>query len=1512
MAGANFALSCNNGQLISALAQSRASFGKLQQTAEESGVSIDQLAGKLNNFAALAGISFGTAGLASFAKKIYNVRSNMQDLESTMRVFLGSEEKAAKFTKELQDYAYWNMFEFTDLTEASTQLMAYGTATEELIPTIDKLSNIASGTKQPLEQYISLFNKAKSTGSVDSHGLESWARSGIVLKDELKKLGETVNGNSVSFEQLQKVLNHVTSDGERFGGLMMSQMDNLSASWGQLEDNFANMLNELGVKLQDVFKSGIDLAGTLIDNYEKIGKVLLTLVAVYGEYKAVLVATNALNSAKVLMEAVEAIKAMRTQVGLLKAVQQAFNITAMQNPYILAATAILMAATAIYGLTKALSDDRTEVEKLNDTYDERIRALQEEQRLAGEQIRTLQDETASTEALYIARLKLKELPAFEGYSEEKIALMNVEEIKKVLAEYDKLEKEKAAKESQLGKLKIVGDEQTKANNKVAKRLKNEANYQKELIGMSLGDLLQELSPLLEMADLKEADSSYVNFKLVGWGEVLNNEGLKSEIENAISIWEKERKEAEETANTLGQLRYRTDEQNNTLARSLVTYSRATNVLITYRNALKKVNYDINEGNKVYQGSTLQDIIKEIDEQEKVVAKLEKQFAAGTIEQKDLEKAKTALKGFTDTYALMTGKQWVDSKKMAEEQAKNIQALSNEAIKIKNAEIKDERKKRKAEFDQQIKELREEEAEYKRTHNGRGSGTLSQKIDIATQKYNLDIENLDKQWAEWKADKEKEKMHLELDIRLEQAKNELANALTVDGQIAARQKVRELEDRKAVQSNEDARDSELLAKLGGYREQLLKYRDALKNGTDIATALGIDMETANQLADINERYAELLRLQQRQTDIARVQEDFSAQLSRLEQYYSDIERIEQEHAQKMKELNDSGASKAEKDKENDIYQQRKKQAEKNITEDEKNLASRMTSFAQSIAGQTYEQIKAEYAKFLAILDNDIANLEKDIENYKTEEKNNQNAFTSTKSDLATIDMRLAAEGLTEQDKNDLLKERATIVQKIADIEARQSQNTAKRQQAEQQLTILQKGRRQAEQSALDAENNALTEKEKREIQFQKDLNATNESFGALKSTAQSVADTLGGALSENGKKALQGIMDIASIGQQSIQSIQSVSQAASIAISDTASAAEKASAILMAVSAIVQVVTATVKFFSQFTVTAKMQKGIDEMKERIEQLKQKHQDLEREYKNSKGTAYYKKMAVAAKDYNNIIAEQQDALQKAIELEEYQRRLHSDDSDKVKDAAEQTQELRDQLHEFEDAQKEMYDELAQELLTTDVKSFAENLVDEMMEAWEDGTRDMQDVWDNMLDNLQRDMMRKLATTVLTDMFSETFERIGQLAHDGELTQAEIDRAIAEIDSKSQDAIAYTEQVRQAMEQRGLLTDASVTADKGGLQSMSQDTADELNARFTALQMEGANVVAATAAMIDTLALMQANSDRSTLALQNIELYAINAQIAADEKMEIIKAIRENTDLIVINTNRLKNIEQNTNKL
>lgn len=339
-----------------------------------SGSPLDQA---LGIFSGKLKAAFSIAGLSAFLKQVYSIRSYFQDIESSMEVFLGSQQEAAQFTKDLQHYAYYNMFEFADLANASKQLIAYGNEVNKISGKggiLDQLSNIATATKVPLMELVNAWNKAKSTGRVDGRDLQSWAGKGLVLKDVLKQMGEEVKGNTISFEQLKKAIAHVTEEGQMFGGLMDKMMPNLSSSMGQLQDNLKLMWNDIGKQLQDPIHDAIDFASKLVSNYEKIGKAIADVAVVYGAAKAALVVYNAVEAITNAQKAIEIInntalvksenKLTLARYAAIKA-QKALNGSMLTNPYVALAAAIAGVGIAMYKEVQANDNSVMSQKKLN-------------------------------------------------------------------------------------------------------------------------------------------------------------------------------------------------------------------------------------------------------------------------------------------------------------------------------------------------------------------------------------------------------------------------------------------------------------------------------------------------------------------------------------------------------------------------------------------------------------------------------------------------------------------------------------------------------------------------------------------------------------------------------------------------------------------------------------------------------------------------------------------------------------------------------------------------------------------------------------------------------------------------------------------------------------------------------------------------------------------------------------------------------------------------------------------
>lgn len=400
--------------------------------------------------------------MINFKDQILETRKYFQDVESSMTIFLGSAEKAADFTGKLEKAAYYNMFDYEQLVGASKQLIAYGNDIDTVIPTINKLSEIATGTGNSVNNLVDMYNRAKSIGYVDSRSLQTWASQGIVVKDILKQMGETSVGTRVTFEQLNKAIDYITQEGQMFGGVMDAQMENLSASMGQLEDNISLMKNEIGESLQGVFKSQIDLQAKLVEHWKEIAKVIGGVVIAYGVFKGAMIANIALHKAEnVLMDAAiklnkknAAAKIADAAAGNLQTFSLKNTIAALKmytvealkaaaatltNPYVLVAAALAVVAVAIYKEVTALSEEEKAHQRVADAMDDRTKALKD---LTTEE-RQLSEIVSNENSTERERIKAYErlgeiLPELtEKYTEFQLAQMTPEERQKAIEEAQK-------------------------------------------------------------------------------------------------------------------------------------------------------------------------------------------------------------------------------------------------------------------------------------------------------------------------------------------------------------------------------------------------------------------------------------------------------------------------------------------------------------------------------------------------------------------------------------------------------------------------------------------------------------------------------------------------------------------------------------------------------------------------------------------------------------------------------------------------------------------------------------------------------------------------------------------------------------------------------------------------------------------------------------------------------------------------------------------------------------------
>lgn len=305
-----------------------------------------------------------TASFGQLIRHTAQVRGEFQQLEVAFTTLLQSKEKADRLMVEAVKLAATTPFDLQGVANGARQLLAYGFAAEDITDTLTRLGNVAAGLGLPLERLTYLYGTTAVQGRLYARDMLQFTGSGIPLLQEMAKMyGKTteeinamVTAGKVGFEDVKKVIEGMTNSGGQFYNLMEEQSKTITGLISNLGDAFDTMFNDIGKSQEGVITNALKGTILLVENYEKVGKILVGLVATYGAYKAAVIAAAAVQKIKNLTENLRLIIMFRKELGLATAAQQAFNLAAKANPYILIGSILVGVIAALISFNKKTDD----------------------------------------------------------------------------------------------------------------------------------------------------------------------------------------------------------------------------------------------------------------------------------------------------------------------------------------------------------------------------------------------------------------------------------------------------------------------------------------------------------------------------------------------------------------------------------------------------------------------------------------------------------------------------------------------------------------------------------------------------------------------------------------------------------------------------------------------------------------------------------------------------------------------------------------------------------------------------------------------------------------------------------------------------------------------------------------------------------------------------------------------------------------------------------------------------
>lgn len=354
----------------------------VHQTAErveKDGKSIDDVISNIQNS---MNIAIGGWSIGKFVNQMMQVRGQFQQTEMAFKTMLQSEEKADALMKQMIRTAAITPFGVEDVTEGAKQLLAFNVAAEDVNKTLIGLGDVAAGMGLNLKDLVMLYGTTIAKGKMDTMDLYQFLNRGIPIADEIakvmgldvtnaiKEVQKQIKAGKVTSDIFIQAMQSMTAEGSKFGGLMEAQSKTITGQISNIEDAIEQMFNDLGKSQEGVINTGLRVVSTLVENWETVGKVLMTVVAAYGAYKAAVIAMIAISKAQVAWESAKAFLSLAKSITTAKDAMALFNMVSSSNVLGLVLGAVAAGVTMFNLFGNSAEDAATKTSKFTESANE--------------------------------------------------------------------------------------------------------------------------------------------------------------------------------------------------------------------------------------------------------------------------------------------------------------------------------------------------------------------------------------------------------------------------------------------------------------------------------------------------------------------------------------------------------------------------------------------------------------------------------------------------------------------------------------------------------------------------------------------------------------------------------------------------------------------------------------------------------------------------------------------------------------------------------------------------------------------------------------------------------------------------------------------------------------------------------------------------------------------------------------------------------------------------------------
>ncbi len=265
----------------------------------------------VNGLAAALG-RVGAAGLAIGAVKAIadlgqaglKVAMAREQVQAQLEVLTGSEKAARKLIDATIELDAKSALSATQFQDSSKVLLGYGLSVSEVIPSLNKLSEISMGNNEKMQSLTLAFGQVRANGRLMGQEVLQMVNAGFNPLQEISRTtGESmvslrarIEAGKVSFEEVSRAMDTATSAGGRFAGMNDKMAATTAVKLAKLDTAYQNFLNSIGREMQPGYNKALDATLFMIEEVPKSGQKVngwwMTLTGNANEYYRQIEAAN--------------------------------------------------------------------------------------------------------------------------------------------------------------------------------------------------------------------------------------------------------------------------------------------------------------------------------------------------------------------------------------------------------------------------------------------------------------------------------------------------------------------------------------------------------------------------------------------------------------------------------------------------------------------------------------------------------------------------------------------------------------------------------------------------------------------------------------------------------------------------------------------------------------------------------------------------------------------------------------------------------------------------------------------------------------------------------------------------------------------------------------------------------------------------------------------------------------------------------------------------------------------